>query len=112
MVVSGVLGQAGKRGHLSSSEMCACVVTESERPEVIRCGSVCLPGCCWVRGLSLECLLLNSRMWLRQCLPLPTETGCVLVLWDAFCMDHRRCLLIFEVAATEIFSQIKMLHRN
>ena len=35
-----------------------------------------------------------------------------IVLWDALCMDPRKCLLILEVAATEIFSQFKKLHRN
>lgn len=56
----------------------------------------------------------QSGVWLSQCLPLSTEIGCVGAtgVQAAFYMDHTKGLFILEMRATEIFTQIKMLHRN
>lgn len=56
----------------------------------------------------------TPRMWLRQRSPLPTEIGCAVATstLPASYVDYRRCSVIPEGAATEIFSQIKMLHGN
>lgn len=57
---------------------------------------------------------LTPRMWLRQRLPLPTETGCAVATSTLGCVLHglQEVSVILEGTATEIFSQIKMLHGN